>query len=121
VLLSPLGRWAGRWIATEGKTKTLAAGLIIITFVSTMMQHLAGNILFELSFGQIGNPPIIPAAGWPAEWTVVVFAYPVERIILIVSAVLVGIPLIRIIQKNHFLRVGKEESNIAQPKEFVSS
>ena len=121
VLLSPLGRWAGRWIATEGKTKLLAAGLIIVTFIATMMQHLMGNILFELSFGQIGNPPIIPAAGWPAEWTVVVFAYPVERTILIVSAVLVGIPLIRTIQKNHFLKIGKQdESNTAQSKPVTS-
>jgi hypothetical protein len=81
-----------------------------------------GNILFELSFGQIGNPPIIPAAGWPAEWTVVVFAYPVERTILIVSAVLVGIPLIRTIQKNHFLKIGKQDdNNSAKAKQPVTS
>ena len=50
------------------------------------MQHLTGNILFEVSFGQI-SPPIIPTAAWPAEWTAVLFAYPVERTILIVCAV----------------------------------
>ena len=57
------------------------------------MQHLAGNILFEVAFGQI-SPPIIPAAAWPAEWTAVMFAYPIERTILIICAVLVGTPII---------------------------
>ena len=122
VLLSPLGRWAGKWVATAGKTKLLAAGLIILCFIATMMQHLTGNILFELAFGQIGNPPIIPLAAWSGEWTLVVFAYPVERIILIISAVLVGLPLIRTIEKNHFLRIGKQdENNKAQTKQPVTS
>ena len=109
VLLSPLGRWAGKWVATSAKTQLVAAGLVILTFIATMMQHLTGNLLFEVTFGQIGNPPIIPAAAWPAEWTGVLFAYPVERTILIVCAVLVGTPLIWTIRRNHFLKIGKEE------------
>jgi hypothetical protein len=122
VLLSPLGRWAAKWVETAGKTKLLAVGLIILTFIATMMQHLTGNILFELSFGQIGNPPIIPLAAWPGEWTLVVFAYPVERTILIISAVLVGIPLIRTIAKNRFIKIGKqEENNSAEAKQPVIS
>jgi hypothetical protein len=112
VLLSPLGRWAGKWVATSGKNNLVAAGLVILTFIGTMMQHLTGNLLFEVTFGQIGNPPIIPTAAWPAEWTGVLFAYPVERTILIVCAVLVGTPLIWTIRKNHLLKIGKQE----QPK-----
>jgi len=112
VLLSPLGRWAGRWVATAAKPKLVAVGLVTLTFVATMMQHLAGNLLFEVSFGQIGNPPIIPVAAWPAEWTGVLFAYPVERTILIVCAVLVGTPLIWTVRRNHFLQIGKQK----QPK-----
>jgi hypothetical protein len=122
VLLSPLGRWAGKWVATASKTKLLAAGLIILCFISTMMQHLTGNLLFELAFGQIGNPPIIPLAAWPGEWALVVFAYPLERIVLIVSAVLVGLPLIRTIEKNHFLKIGKQdENNNVQARQPVTS
>ena len=112
VLLSPLGRWSGKWVATEGKAKLVTAGMVILAFIATMMQHLTGNLLFEISFGQIGNPPIIPTAAWPAEWTGVLFAYPVERTILIVCAALVGVPLIWAIRKNHFLQIGKQE----QPK-----
>jgi hypothetical protein len=116
VLLSPLGRWSGKWVATEGKAKLVTAGMVILAFIATMMQHLTGNLLFEISFGQIGNPPIIPTAAWPAEWTGVLFAYPVERTILIVCAALVGVPLIWAIRKNHFLQIGKQE----QPKTITT-
>ena len=106
VLLSPLALMATKWVTAGGKK--IAAGLVVLTFIGTMMQHLAGNILFEVSFGQI-SPPIIPAAAWPAEWTGVLFAYPIERTILIVCAVLVGTPLIATVIRNHFLKIGKQE------------
>jgi len=115
VLLSPVGRWSGKWVATEGKAKLVTAGMVILAFIGTMMQHLTGNLLFEISFGQIGNPPIIPTAAWPAEWTGVLFAYPVERTILIVCATLVGVPLIWAIRKNHFLQIGKREKPKTTP------
>jgi hypothetical protein len=117
VLLSPLGRWAGKWVATSAKTQLVTAGFVILAFIGTMMQHLTGNLLFEISFGQIGNPPIIPTAAWPAEWTGVLFAYPVERTILIVCAVLVGVPLIWVIRKNHFLQIGKPEQPKTTPEQ----
>ncbi len=82
--------------------------MAVLAFIGTMMQHLAGNILFEVSFGQI-SPPIIPAAAWPAEWTAVLFAYPIERTILIVCAVLVGTPIILTVMRNHFLKIGKQK------------
>jgi hypothetical protein len=121
VLLSPLGRRAAKWVETTSKTKLLAVGLAILTFIGTMMQHLTGNILFEFVFGQM-NPPIIPVAAWPAEWTLVVLAYPVERTILIIAAVLVGTPLIWTISKNHLLKIGKQEQpKITTPEQPTTS
>lgn len=111
VLLSPLGRRAAKWVETANKTELVAGGLTILTLIGTMMQHLTGNILFEFVYGQI-NPPIIPAAAWPTEWALVVLAYPVERTILIISAVLVGTPLIVAVTKNSLIKIGKQE----QPK-----
>lgn len=107
VLLSPLGRKAAQWVDTAKQTKLIAIGLTILAFIGTMMQHLTGNILFEVVFGQIGNPPIIPTAAWPAEWALVALAYPIERLVLIISAVLVGTPLIWILNKNPILRPRK--------------
>jgi hypothetical protein len=111
VLLSPLGRRAAKWVETASKTQLVAGGLAILTLIGTMMQHLTGNLLFEFVFGQI-NPPIIPAAAWPTEWALVVLVYPVERTILIISAVLVGTPLILAVTKNRLIKIGKQE----QPK-----
>jgi hypothetical protein len=107
VLLSPLGRMAAQWVDTAEQTKLIAIGLTILALIGTMMQHLTGNVLFEVVFGQTGNPPIIPTAAWPAEWILVALAYPIERLVLIISAVSVGTPLIWILNKNHILRTSK--------------
>jgi hypothetical protein len=104
VLLSPLGRKASQLVTTPKQTKQIAIGLTILAFIGTMMQHLTGNILYEVVYGQIGNPRIIPATAWPAEWAFVVLVYPVERLFLIISAVLMGTPLIWILNKSHILR-----------------
>ena len=84
------------------------------------MQHLMGNILFELSFGII-SPPIIPTALWPGEWTAVVFAYPIERTILIISAVLVGTPIIYTVTKNRLLKIGKSDYTKSLTKEQTAT
>jgi hypothetical protein len=107
VLLSPLGLKASQWVTAPKQIRQIATGLAILTFIGTMMQHVTGNILYEVVYGQIGSPPIIPASSWPAEWALVVLAYPVERLVLIIAAVLVGTPLILILNKSPILRSGK--------------
>jgi hypothetical protein len=128
VLLSPLARKAPEWIESakqkvainsKNRTKYLSAGLLIFAFIGTMMQHLTGNILFEVVFGQIGNPPIIGLEAWPNQWALVVLAYPVERTILIVCSVLVGAPLIWTIVKNNLIPIGKKL--FQEKKEYLSN
>lgn len=100
VLLSPLGMKAGKWIETIEPAK-LAAGLATLAFVGTMAQHLMGNILYEIVFGQ----PIGPwdFAKFTTNWNVIFFLYPWERMILVVLAVVIGIPLVRTLKKSHLL------------------
>jgi hypothetical protein len=136
VLLTPLARKAPKWIESVKqmkkmdtvkstkqrsrlrklinsvkRTNYLTIGLIVFAFIGTMMQHLTGNLLFEFVFGQIGNPPIISVEAWPTQWSLVVLAYPIERTILIVAAVLVGTPLIYTIVKNNLVNIGKQPSS----------
>lgn len=136
VLLTPLARKAPEWVESVKQMKKLdkvesteqtsslrklinsvkgtnylTIGLIIFAFIGTMMQHLTGNLLFEFVFGQVGNPPTILAEAWPAQWSLVVLAYPIERAILIVAAVLVGAPLIYTIVKNNLVNIGKQPSS----------
>ena len=101
VLVSPLGHKAGSWVKTLKPTK-LAVGLTVLAFVGTMMQHLMGNILTEAVMGYI-VPTMTPAA-FNGMWSIVFFTYPWERLILIVLAVVVGIPLVRGLAKTTFFR-----------------
>ncbi len=104
VLVSPLGRNAGVWIQSL-KPKQLTAGLAISAFVGTMMQHLMGGILYETILNQIyvviGQSPILEASAYPANWAFVFFLYPWERLILVVLAVVIGAPLVRVLYKTY--------------------
>jgi hypothetical protein len=98
VLISPLGFRAGQWVETL-KPKFLTAGVAILAFVGTMMQHLTGNILTEVVHGQIVGdllPDTFSTFIWPAAFV----AYPVERTVLVILSVIVGVPLIRALKKS---------------------
>ena len=84
-------------------------GIAILCLIGTMTLHLTGNILFEVIQGQLTSS--IPAEAYSGIWTAVFFVYPIERIILIVSGVLVGTPLIWFINNNNLLRLGQKESD----------
>jgi hypothetical protein len=113
VLLSPLSRWAGKWIETVN-TKKIVFSMIIYSFIGAMIQHLVGSILYEVELNQffaaIGQPPIVATAAYQGIWTAVFFTYPLERLFLVVSAVLVGTPIILAIMRNHFLQLGKAQT-----------
>jgi hypothetical protein len=97
VLLSPL-----RSIAINNIRKSnlayLAVSIAIIVFIGTMLQHLTGNLLFQLVFGQpIGGYTTATFAGY---WTMIFYAYPIERTVMIVIATIIGVPLIKILKKS---------------------
>jgi hypothetical protein len=103
VLLSPLGRKAGQWVETL-KPTMLAAGIAILALIGTMLQHLMGNILFETILAQpIGY---IERIAYPAIWGSIFFVYPVERLALVILAVIVGTPVVRVL-KTSFLSDSK--------------
>jgi hypothetical protein len=98
VLISPLGRKAGQWVETL-KPKFLTAGLAILAFVGTMMQHLTGNILTEVVLGQIVgsiSSETFSTIIWPGAFLV----YPLERTLLVILSVVVGVPLVRTLKKS---------------------
>ena len=100
VLISPLRSKAISWIETL-KSTYIPWGIAILAFIGTMMQHLTGNLVFELTWGApIGG---LTAEGFQGIWTVAFFAYPVERAVLILITVLVGVPLVRILKKSLFI------------------
>ncbi len=97
VLLSPLGRRAGKWVKSA-KATTITAGFAILAFVGTMMQHLMGGIVYEGVLGYVTGS-MTPAA-FANTWNIVFYIYPWERLALIVGAVLVGVPVTKALLKN---------------------
>jgi hypothetical protein len=110
VLLSPLSRMAGKWIE-EINTKKIVFSMIIFSLIGAMIQHLTGSILYEIELNQffvaIGQPPVIPALAYSGIWEAVFFAYPLERLFLVISAVLVGTPIVIAIVKNRLIEIRK--------------
>lgn len=100
LLLSPLSLMAAKWLQTVDYKK-MAFSVAIFAFIGAMIQHLTGNILFEVVLGQVVTS--IPAAAYPGIWTSVFLVYPVERLILIIAATLVGTPLLYLLNKVPFL------------------
>lgn len=104
VLLSPLSLMAAKWLQTVDYRKVVA-GVAIFAFIGAMIQHLTGNILFEVVLGQVTNS--IPSVAYPGIWTSVFLVYPVERLILIIAAILVGTPLLYLLNKTPALNPRK--------------
>lgn len=124
VLLSPLSGMARRWIETIN-TKRIAISVAIFAFIGAMIQHLVGGILYEVELNQffvaLGQPPLISTSVYPGIWSAVFFAYPFERLFLVVSAVIVGTPIIITIAKNHLLSVGNPQSSQSKTSEPPSN
>ncbi len=99
VLISPLGRKAGQWV-DSAKSLMITFGFAILAFVGTMMQHLTGGILYEVVLGQIAhtNSP----ASYVVRWNIIFYIYPWERLALVIFAVVVGVPVVRILKKSFF-------------------
>ena len=131
VLLSPLARKAPKWVESVEQIKKvekvepakqtnrlrkfvdsvkriryLTIGLFVFAFIGTMMQHLMGNILYEVVLNQfyvvVGQDPIVATSAFPGIWYAAFFVYPLERLVLIVLAVVVGVPLVRVLKQTFF-------------------
>ncbi|NLE06635.1 MAG: hypothetical protein GX638_17765, partial [Crenarchaeota archaeon] len=60
-----------------------------------------GNILFEVVFGQISG--IMSIEDFAIRWTAIFYVYPLERLALIILAVIIGVPVIRVLKKTFFI------------------
>jgi hypothetical protein len=116
VLISPLGLKAAKWVETS-KAAIAIVGFIILAFIGTMMQHLMGNILYENIFVYVTK--IFTPESLTVRWNMVFFLYPWERLILVVLAVIVGVPLIRALKKTALIPT-KNAASTPQPKPTIS-
>ncbi len=87
VLISPLSRNLANRL-NSGNYRNLAIAVIVLAFTGTMIEHLTGGILFATV---VGHGALI---SWPAIFV----SYPIERTILVLGAILVCTPLLRILR-----------------------
>jgi len=99
VLVSPIGHRAGQWVKSS-KTALITAGFAILAFAGTMMQHLTGGLIYETVFGNIIGS--MDKAAFNSTWNFVFYIYPWERLALIAGAIIVGVPVTRILMKSLF-------------------
>lgn len=114
ILLSPLSLMAAKWLQTVDYRK-MAFGVAIFAFIGAMIQHLTGNILFEVVLGQLTTS--IPTAAYPGIWTGVFLVYPVERLILIIAATVIGTPLLYLLNKTPVLNPKNIVTEPPKPKQ----
>lgn len=100
VLISPIGLKAPKWVETSKATLAIV-GFASLAFIGTMMQHLMGNILYENIFVYVTN--FMTPESLALRWQAVFFLYPWERLILVILAVVIGLPLIRVLQRTSLI------------------
>jgi hypothetical protein len=94
VLLSPVAARAPLWIKRGGYVGV--AGFAALAFVGTMAQHLVGGLLFELSLGLVGG---MSPAGFAGVWQIIFFAYPIERLVILVISTILAVATFRSFQR----------------------
>ena len=100
VLLSPLTSIAIKSTGRKNNLRQLSLAIGVISFVSTLAGQIAGSLMFEITRWPIIYPQV---EYWrTAQWQFLTFVYPVERGIITILALIIGIPLIRAVNAYGF-------------------
>jgi hypothetical protein len=112
VLFSPLQSTASKNMRNPNNNSRLFFAFFTVFLTSTLAGQIAGSLVFEL----ISWPIFIADVGfWTGLWQLLAWLYPIERIIIALSATFVGVFLYKIlIQANlmPFLNQSKDDENV---------
>jgi len=86
VLLSPFPQHACAWLERIGGRRTIA--ILLLALIGTMLQHLVGGLLYELTTGVIGG--ITPDA-FHKFWQIIFWIYPFERSLIIAFSTMIAV------------------------------
>jgi hypothetical protein len=99
VLVSPLSKKAAEWVKGASLVN-LAPGILTLTFIGTLAQHLMGGLLYETILGMfVGKAP----EAFRLFWNTVFWLYPFERTFIVGLATIIGVPLVRALKSSGFL------------------
>jgi len=95
------------------KTSKFIVGFFNLALIGTLMQHLMGNILFENILAQpLGY---IETTAYPGIWSGLFFIYPIERFALAILAVVIGVPVVRVLKTTFFTSPKKLTKQGSEP------
>jgi hypothetical protein len=112
VLISPLQSTASKNMRNPNNNSKLLSYFFIVILTSTLAGQIAGSLVFEL----ISWPIFIADVGfWTGLWQLLAWLYPIERIIIALSATFVGVVLYKILIHANlmpFLNQSKDNENV---------
>jgi len=112
VLISPLQSMASKNMRNPNNSSKLFSAFFIVFLTSTLAGQIAGSLVFEL----ISWPIFIENVdAWKATWQVVTWIYPIERIIIALTATFIGVFLYKILIHANlmpFLNQSKPRENV---------
>jgi len=89
ILVSPVGAHISRLI-NEKSIKMSAIGFLLLSLIGTLSQHLMGNLLFSSII-----LPTLSAEAANTIWWGIFWVYPIERVIIVILSLIIGLPIIR--------------------------
>ena len=87
VLISPLSTNL-RVNLTASKYRDVLIAVLVLAFTGTMIEHATGGILYAAIVGK----------GAVASWPAIFLVYPFERLVLVIGATLICVPLVRLLR-----------------------
>jgi uncharacterized membrane protein len=97
VLASPLQSWALKRFRSENKPSLLYA-FFLTCLVSTMLGQIAGTLTFEVIMTPDPN-------FFLGNWMTTMLYYPLERVIIAFGAALIGMPLLKILERANLMPI----------------
>lgn len=94
IVLSPIAGKVSAWITRNDSHMVWAIG--VLAFVGTMLQHLVGGLLFEMTAGVVG---VVNPAQFREVWRIIFWLYPPERIVIITFSTIIATALVRSLRK----------------------
>jgi hypothetical protein len=102
ILISPLGSVAINNVKTSSNRK-LVLSFFIISLTSTLAGQISGSLTNVLC-AQAGILPL-PQEGWQALWVGLTIIYPIERIVIALSAASIGASLFKVLRSANLTKL----------------
>ncbi|MEE9458575.1 MAG: hypothetical protein V3V84_02290, partial [Candidatus Bathyarchaeia archaeon] len=77
-------------LINEKSIKMSAIGFLLLSLIGTLSQHLMGNLLFSSII-----LPTLSAEAANTIWWGIFWVYPIERVIIVILSLIIGLPIIR--------------------------